>query len=164
MVNPIKKVLGVRIYLPKKKLVIFRGAPVKKTPCISSKIMTKHQFQNLAWTSTSKSWPNLETLLQNIALWQNFSFKILTKPWNLVIKVNKNLTIWPNFTFQICTKLLSTRFSSSTCATVTRSTSLSCHPHMPGSHQSSLLNRSEWVSESVSQLLTSIPNDRTRVW
>ena len=34
IVNPIKKVLSVRIYLPK-KLVIFRRAPVKKTPCIS---------------------------------------------------------------------------------------------------------------------------------
>ena len=33
IVNPIKKVLSVRIYLPKKNF--FRGAPVKKTPCIN---------------------------------------------------------------------------------------------------------------------------------
>ena len=38
-----------------------------------------------------------------------------------------------------------------------------CHLHIPGSHQSSLLNSSQWVSEWVSESLTSIPNDRTRV-
>ena len=31
---------------------------------------------------------------------------------------------------------------------------LSCHLHMPGSHQWSLLNGSEWVSELVSQSVT----------
>ena len=64
--------------------------------------------------------------------------------------LNKNLALRPNFTFQICNKLLSTHFSSSTWATVTTSTNLSCHLYMPGSHKSSLLNRSQWVSEWVS--------------
>ena len=54
--------------------------------------------------------------------------------------MNKNLTLWPNFTFQICTKLLSARFSSSTWVTVTTSTSF----ELSSSHQSSLLNSSEW--------------------
>ena len=39
----------------------------------------------------------------------------------------------------------------------------SCHLYMPGSHQSSLLNGSESVSQLVSQLVTSLANDRTRV-
>ena len=34
VVSPIKKVLSVRIYLLKKKLVIFRGHQLKKTSCI----------------------------------------------------------------------------------------------------------------------------------
>ena len=120
------------------------------------RISTKHQLQNLNQTSAFR---------------QNLNLKIFTKPsFRISTKVdqtlkpcaqslNKNLTSRPNFTFQICTKLLLTRFSSSTWATVTTSTSWSCHLHMPGSYQSSLLNVTEWVSE----LLTSIPNDRTRV-
>ena len=40
---------------------------------------------------------------------------------------------------------------------------LSRHLHTQGSHQSSLLDGSESVSQSVSQLVTSITNDRTRV-
>ena len=59
--------------------------------------------------------------------------------------LDKNLTLWPNFTFQICTKLLSARFSSSTWVTVTTSTSF----ELSSSHQSSLLNSSELVSDSV---------------
>ena len=51
---------------------------------------------------------------------------------------------WPNLSLQICNKLLPTR--SLTPATVTISTSFSRHLHTPGSHQSSLLNRSQWVS------------------
>ena len=60
--------------------------------------------------------------------------------------LNKNYTLWPNSTFQICTKLLSARFSSSTWVTVTTSTSF----ELSSSHQSSLLNSSELVSDSVS--------------
>ena len=61
---------------------------------------TKHQQKktpaaNLAWTSTSKSWPNL-------LLW------------------TKSLAFWPNLSFEICNKLLPTQSSS---ATVTTSTS-----------------------------------------
>ena len=60
--------------------------------------------------------------------------------------------------------------SSSTSATVTTSTSfelaigiLSWHLHTPGPHQSSLLNRKELVSESVSELVTRVASDRTLV-
>ena len=121
---------------------------------------------NLALTSTSKSWPNLasesrprfnldSTFYKTSAEknWPsssfksclNFNFKILTKP--CAQSLNKRLAFWPNLSFQICNKLLPTRSSS---ATVTTSTSWSWHLHMPGSHQWSLLNRSQWVSEWVS--------------
>ena len=42
------------------------------SPSLSSKILTKLQFQNFAWTSTSNSWPNLV-----LKVWTKFSF--LTK-------------------------------------------------------------------------------------
>ena len=41
--------------------------------------------------------------------------------------------------------------------------SSSWHLHTPESHQSSLLNGSQSFSQSVSQLVTRIANDRTRV-
>ena len=52
----------------------------------------------------------------------------------------RGLSSAPNLIFQICNKLLPTRSSSSTSATVTTSTS--CYLHIPGSPQSSLLNGS----------------------
>ena len=73
---------------------------------------------------------------------RNFNFRISNKP-------NNNLTLWPKLIFQICTKLLSACFSSSTSTTVALQQVLSCYLHTPGSHQSSLLNRSESVSQSV---------------
>ena len=45
-------------------------------PSISSKIMTKLQLQNLAWTSTSKSWTNLETLSSKSEQKLNFMTKV----------------------------------------------------------------------------------------
>ena len=39
------------------------------SPSLSSKILTKLQFQNFAWTSTSNSWPNLV-----LNVWTKFSF------------------------------------------------------------------------------------------
>ena len=47
----------------------------------------------------------------------NFKFKILTKP--CAQSLNKSLAFWPNLSFKICNKLLPTRSSSSTSATVT---------------------------------------------
>jgi len=73
---------------------------------------------------------------------RNINFRISNKP-------NNNLTLWPKLIFQICTKLLSACFSSSTSTTVALQQVLSCYLHTPGSHQSSLLNRSESVSQSV---------------
>ena len=58
---------------------------------ICSSTTSAIQLQNLAGTSNSKSWTNLETLYQS---------------------PNK-LTLWPKLTLQICTKLLSACFSSS---------------------------------------------------
>ena len=48
-------------------------------PSISSKIMTKLQLQNLAWTSTSKYWPNLETLCSKSEQKLNFMTKSPSK-------------------------------------------------------------------------------------
>ena len=93
---------------------------------------TKHQRQNNDQISASKSCLNLKT--QSL-----------------------NLTLWPNFTFQICTKLLSARLSSSTWVTVTTSTSFTSAIKFTKRY-----GVSEWVSQSVSQLVTSITNDRTR--
>ena len=74
------------------------------------------------------------------------------KKWKAM---NQHLTFWLSFIFQICTKLSSTRFSASTSATVTTSTSFK----LASSHAkvtSSLLNR----SESVSQWVT----DKSKQW
>ena len=46
---------------------------------ISSKTMTKLQLQNLAWTSTSKYWPNLETLCSKSEQKINFMTKSPSK-------------------------------------------------------------------------------------
>ena len=99
---------------------------------------TKHQQQNNDQTSASKSYLKI-------------NFKILTKP--CAQSLNKNLTLLPNLTFRICTKLLPTRFSSSTSATLTTSTSF----ELSSSHarvKSIKFTKQEWVSESVSQWVT----------
>ena len=69
---------------------------------------SKHQRQNAEQTPASKSC-------------LNFNFKILTKP--CAQSLNRSLAFWPSLSFQICNKLLPTRSSSSTSATVTTSTS-----------------------------------------
>ena len=94
--------------------------------------MTKLQLQNLAWTSTSKSWTNLETLSSKSEQKLNFMTKVHL----------------PN-----CTKLLSIRFSSSTSTTVTTSTSF----ELPSSHArvtSIKFTKQESVNESVSEWVT----------
>ena len=68
------------------------------------RILTKIQVHNLYKTSAAKYWPN-------------FSFKILTKP--CAQSLNKRKALWPNLSFQICNKLLPTRSSSLSSATVT---------------------------------------------
>ena len=84
---------------------------------------------------------------------RNINFRISNKP-------NNNLTLWPKLIFQICTKLLSACFSSSTSTTVALQQVLSCYLHTPGSHQSSLLNRSESVSQSVREQVS----DKGKQW
>ena len=128
-----------------------------------------HKFLHESWSNIFRisTKHQLQSFNKISAFWQNVNLKILTK-LSLTIStkielqnldqtlkpcaqsLNKNLTLRPNFTFQICTKLFSTGFPSSTWATLTTSTRLSCYLHMPGSHQSSLLNSSQWVSELVS--------------
>ena len=61
-------------------------------PTISSKIMTKLQLQNLAWTSTSKSWPNLETLCSKSEQKLNFMTKLHLPNLHKTV-VNTNLII-----------------------------------------------------------------------
>ena len=111
----------------------------------SSEISTKHQLQNLNQMSAfqlnlifimfTKPYFRISTKIKLHSLnqasaakyWQTFASKsrLNSKSWpNLVLKV------WTNFNFQNCTKLSPTRFSASTSATVTPSTSFD----MPSSH------------------------------
>ena len=66
-----------------------------------NEMLNNLQLQNLAWTSTSKSWPK-HTCAQSL---------------------NNSLALWPNLSIQTCNKLLPTRSLSSTSAIVTTSTS-----------------------------------------
>ena len=111
----------------------------------------------------------------------NFNFKTLTKP--CVQSLNQSLALLPSLSSQICNKLLPTRSSSSTSATVTTSTIFEL-----ASSQKALYNFKKLYSkrygvnyfssstsitvttsikfpkrQSVSELVTSIANDRTRV-
>ena len=98
------------------------------SPSLSSKILTKLQFQNFAWTSTLNSWPNLV-----LKVWTKFSFMTklqLPKLHKTVVK-----------TFLIINISNSNKLNKFWVGIFTSHTS----------HQSSLLNRSEWVSESVSE-------------
>ena len=87
-------------------------------------MLDKLQLQNLAWTSTSKSWP-------------------------IAVLMNKSLALGPNVSSQICNKLLPTWSSASTWATVTKSTSF----EMASLHAratSIKFTEQQLVSESVS--------------
>ena len=111
----------------------------------------------------------------------NFNFKTLTKP--CVQSLNQSLALLPSLSSQICNKLLPTRSSSSTSAPVTTSTIFEL-----ASSQKALYNFKKLYSkryggnyfssstsitvttsikfpkrQSVSELVTSIANDRTRV-
>ena len=88
-------------------------------------MLNKFQLQNLAWTSTSKSWPALCSKSE-----QKFSFGTKCQLSNFY-------------------KLLPTRSSASTWATVTNSTSF----ELASSHArvtSIKFTKQQWVSESVS--------------
>ena len=99
-------------------------------------MLNKHQLQNIAWTLTPKSWPNLFSKFA-----QNFSFMI--KPQ----LPNPKQTV------------------ANTIHIINISNSDNLNKFWVGNLASSLarvtsINITEWVSESVSQLLTSIANDR----
>ena len=86
--------------------------------------------------------------LQNLL---NFKFKILTNP--CAKSLNKSLALGPNVSFQICNKLLPTRSSSSTSATVTTSISFelaSAHTRITSIKFTKRQSVSQWVSEWVS--------------
>ena len=97
-----------------------------------SKILPKLHLQNLAWTSTSKSWPKCSKL------------RFITKPQ------------LPNLHQTVANTILITNTSNSNnlefgVGIFTRQ------------FTSVKFTKQESVSQSVSQLLTSIANDRTRV-
>ena len=110
----------------------------------------------LCFNSSSKciplSWPSLVLRILSISWVYDQTFKTCPQIWT-------KLSFITNFTVPVCSKLLLTQFLSSTTTTVQLWHILSCRLHVPESHQSSLLNG----RPSVSQLLTSIANDRTRV-
>ena len=119
----------------------------------SFRISTKIKLHNLNQASAANT---VQTSASQSRL--NFIFKILTKPCAQIL--NKKSNIWPNFSFHTCTKLSSTSFSAPSWAT---STSLSWYLNTPGSHQWSLLNSSQWVSQLVS-LVTMILNTAQLQW
>ena len=93
-------------------------------------MLNKLQLQNVAWTSTSKSWPTLCS------------------------KSEQNLTSWPNLSFKICNKLLPTWSSLSTSATVTTSTSFELvysHARVTSIKFTKRQSVSQWVSQWVSE-------------
>ena len=106
-------------------------------PSINFKISTKHQ--PLHKTITSKSWQNLasESRLRFNLIQHNLYKTSAEKKW-----LNSSFTSCVDF--EICKKMLPT-WSSSATVTV-----LSWNLHTPGLHQSSLLNRSQLVSQLVS--------------
>ena len=121
-----------------------------------TRILTKIKLHNLYKTSATKYQPN-----SSFKFCLNFNFKILTKP--CAQSLNKSLALWTILSSQICNKLLPIQSSSSTLATVTISTSfelVSSHARVT----SIKFTKQEWVSEWVSESLTSIANDWTRVW
>ena len=124
--------------------LLYRESEIKIWSRFNFVTSTKHQQQNTDQTSASKSR-------------LHFNIKILTKP--CAKSRNKRLAFWPNLSFQICNTLLPPRSLSSTSTTVTTSTSF----ELPSSH-ARVTSIKFTKRQLVSQLLTSIANDRTRVW
>ena len=109
---------------------------------LSFRISTKIKLYNLYKTSAAKWWTNSSIKILPELRLQNYD-------QSCAQSLNKSLALGPNVSSQICNKLLPTWSSASTWGTVTTSTSLSWHLHTPGSHQSSILNVTEWVSQLV---------------
>ena len=128
----------------------------KSRPNIS--VSTKLRIQNIDQTKTSaaKYWPN-----SSFKSCLNFNFKILTKLF--AQSLNKHLDFWPNLGFQICNKLLPTRSSSATVTTSTSFELASSHARVTSIKSTKHYGVSELVSQSVSELVTRVNNDRTRV-
>ena len=117
---------------------------------------------------TSKFWPNqdsesgprLNFITTTILQQQNADQTSVSKSrltFNLTEpcaeSLNKSLALWPNLSFQICNKLLPTRSSSSTSATVTTSISFelaSSHARVTSIKFTKRYGVNEWVSEWVS--------------
>jgi len=117
----------------------------KSWPNFIFRISTKHQLQNHNETSASP---------------QNLSFKILAK---LSFRISTKIQLhnlyktsaeknWPNSSFTSC---LDFEICKNCCQhdplqqQLQHQQVFSWNFHMPGLHQSSLLNSSEWVSQSV---------------
>ena len=123
------------------------------------RISANIQLYYLYKTSATKYWQN-----SSFKSCLNFNFKILTQ--SCPQRLNKSSALWPNLSFQICNKLLPTRSSSSTSTTETTSTSFelpSAHARVTSIKFTKQQSVSQWVSWWVSELVTSINNDWTRV-
>ena len=107
----------VEFILPKLPLKVISQVQTQIITHFIFRISTKHQLkiQNLGQTQ-------LQNLDQDLKSYLKIKYNIMTKP--CAQSLNKNLTSLPNLTFRICTKLLPTRFSSSTSATLTTPTSI----------------------------------------
>ena len=119
---------------------------------ISPKIQLHYHFK----TSAAKYWTNscFKSCL-------NFNFKIMTRPF--AQSLNKSLILWPNLRFHICNKLLPTRSSSSTSATIKTSTSFEL-ASSKARVTSIKFTKQEWVSQSVSQLVSQSVSDKGKQW
>ena len=138
----------------------------KSWPNFSFRILTKRLAQNVDQSWATQSGPNLAS-----KYWPNFSLKNLTQlqfqkldqtsaskyQLNINFKISASIS-WTIISVKISTTQLPTWSSSSTSATVTTSTSFELSWH--GSHKSSLYN----ITESVSQWVTRVDNDRTWFW
>ena len=113
----------------------------------------KFQLKNRDQAANSKFQPNIsiptKLKLQNLDLTSKscLNFEILTKPCAQTL--NKKLTFWAS----------ASKSATKCCQHISHHQHqqqqqpqqvLSCHLHTPKSHQSSLLNGSFWVRESVS--------------
>ena len=106
----------------------------------SFRISTKIQLHNLNKTSATKCWTS-----SSFKILLNFNFIILTNPCAQSLK--KSLVLGPNVSSQICNEtvanmILTINISNSNNLNKLINQVLSWHLHTPGSHQSSLLNRS----------------------
>ena len=120
------------------------------------RIPTKIQLHNLYKTSAVKYWPN-----SSFKSCLNFNFKILTNFF--AQSLNKHLDFWPNLGFQICNKLVPTQSSSATVTTSTNFELASSHARVTSIKFTKQESVSQSVSEWVSELVTRVNNDRTRV-